>query len=251
MVFAHIGTQGIRAESEEHPVHLVRQLAHDLGDHLEIAAMADPAGPSDPWPLCVPAPTGKVAPPGQRKAVRHDPDVPVHAPECLRQRFGRDHETVRQAQGTTEDLANVAGHLGPMQALQRQLGQIVVQFVDPEGAVERPHPGNGPQLLFADLPLENHAVDLQALQRHRLQERLAEHAVQQAGVVQRAERLTHAIVATTVGIGRMRQDPRQRRPSEQRLPGRYLRGAQGEPGPSRLRLRLYAGSRANAGSQRR
>lgn len=154
----------------------------------------------------------------------------MHAPECLRQRLGRDHEAIHQAQGTTEDLPNVARHLGPMQALQGQFGQIVVQLVDPEGAVERLHPGNGSQLLFTDLPLENHTVDLQALQRHRLQERLAEQTIQQAGVAQRAERLTHAIVAAAVGIGRMRQDPRQRRTPEQGLPVRNLGTLESETG---------------------
>ncbi len=131
---------------------------------------------------------------------------------------GGHHHPVHQRRGAAQRAQHVLGHLLAMHALQRQVGQVVVQFVDLECGAEAAHALHLRQFGVADPALHHHRIGGDALHLHRVEQARVVDAVDLPGLGQRLERLNYPVVAAAERVAGMRQDPRQRLP-RQRLPG--------------------------------
>ncbi len=205
----------------EHPFHFVGQFPHHIGDQLQVAGMAGAAGPTHPRLATLAlASRRQMFPPMGRQAVFGHPDIAVQPGERLGQGRGGHHETVHHAEPAPHRLQDVLGHVLAVRVLQRQIGQVVVQFVHLERARQRLHPPHGVQPRFADLALQDHHVRILARQLADLQVAVEQHPFGHSGLPQGAQWLDHPVVAAAFDIGRQRDHARQRSPRLQRPPAR-------------------------------
>ncbi len=142
----------------------------------------------------------------------------MQAGQGLGQGRGGHHHPVHQRRGAAQRAQHILGHLLAMHALQRQVGQVVVQLVDLERVGKAAHALHLRQLDVADPALHHHRIGGDALHLHRVEQARVVDAVDLPGLGQRLERLDHPVVAAAERVAGMRQDPRQRLP-RQRLPG--------------------------------
>src|SRR5690606_37848013 len=109
--------QLVRAHAHEYPFDLAGKCLNHVRDHLQVAAVADTAGPADARPASLATIATQVRPPLCGQAVLRYPDVRMHALHRFSQRLGGHHEAVHTLERSPHVLDYVLRQLVAVNAL--------------------------------------------------------------------------------------------------------------------------------------
>ncbi len=203
-----IRTQPFRAHAEKHPLHFIRQFAHDLGDDFQVACMASAATPTDPRFARCATLAGQGCPRVRCEHVGDYANFAVHTRQRIGQWLGRDHHPITQADAFTQHLLNVERLVAGMSIFLRSTDDVVVEFEYTQRAGVFFHAQNVAGGTFAVTALQNDGIGRQTLDLDRRRRLIRYSRNHSAGRFKLGQRSGHPVVADRTAVDRQPQNQR-------------------------------------------